>query len=255
MSDDLQAFYGRWAGLYDRIARFPGVGAWRVAAADALALDAGDTVVEMGCGTGANFPHVRERIGPEGTLVGVDLTAGMLAVAATRIERRGWENVSLVRADAARPPIGAPFRTPAGGEATDGGTDDRDPSSVDPANTEAVGSAGVDAVLASFVVGMFAEPEPVVERWASLVRPGGRLCLLDAARSSHPIARPFDLAFRGFVVASTPPTLKVRYDDPPWAELDRRVDAARGTLAARCPDVERTTHGLGFVHLAAGTVR
>ena len=65
-----QAFYGRWARLYDLIATFPGVGSWRARAVDSLGLSAGDRVVEMGCGTGANFPYLRERVGPEGQVVG-----------------------------------------------------------------------------------------------------------------------------------------------------------------------------------------
>lgn len=244
MTNDLQAFYGRWAGLYDRIARVPGVGAWREAAVRSLELDPGDTVVEMGCGTGANFPYLRERVGSRGTVIGIDLTAGMLAVARKRIVANGWENAFLVRGDASRPPIAASNE---GREALDGDG----PTNVGPSGG---GSTSVDAVLASFVVGMFADPATVVERWSALCRPGGRICLLDAARSSRPLAQPFDLAFRAFVVASTPPTHQVRYDDPPWAELDRRVEKAHEALAARCSVVERTTHGLGFVRLTGGTV-
>ena len=212
-------FYGRWAGLYDHVARFPGVGAWRERAAHSLDLTPGETVVEMGCGTGANLRYLRERIGPEGTIVGVDLTPGMLALARRRVVREGWETVGLVFADAARPPID-----------------------------------GADAVLASFVVGMFDDPAGVVETWIELLRPDGRICLLDATRSSHPAARPLDLAFRAFVIASTPPTWKVRYDEPPWEPLDRRVEAAHAALSDACTDVRRSTHALGFVRLTRGRV-
>ena len=236
MTDDLQAFYGRWARLYDLIARFPGVGTWRAAAADALRLDSGDTVIEMGCGTGANLPYLRERVGPEGRVIGIDLTAGMLAVARERVDRRGWENVSLLRADAARPPVPESAR------------------SVEARSGFPGEASGIDAVLASFVSGMFADPAPVIERWYSLCSPGGRLCLLDAARSSRSIARPLDLAFRAFVLASTPPVGQLRYEEPPWAELDRRVGTAHRTLAARCSAADRATYGLGFVHLTAGTL-
>jgi demethylmenaquinone methyltransferase/2-methoxy-6-polyprenyl-1,4-benzoquinol methylase len=40
-------------------------------------------------------------IGPDGRIVGVDLTDAMLAHAQDRIETSGWSNVSLVQADAA----------------------------------------------------------------------------------------------------------------------------------------------------------
>lgn len=67
-----------------------------------LNLDPGDTVLEIGCGTGLNFGLVEERIGPAGKLIGIDLTDAMLAQAHARIEREGWENVDLIHQDAAK---------------------------------------------------------------------------------------------------------------------------------------------------------
>ena len=67
----------------------------------ALGLRTGDTVVDVACGTGQNFPRLEEAIGPRGRIVGVDLTDAMLAQARRRVESEGWSNVSLVRADAA----------------------------------------------------------------------------------------------------------------------------------------------------------
>jgi len=78
MSDATQSFYGRWARLYDVLATLPGVRSWRASATDELALDDGDLALEMGCGTGANLPHLRERVGPDGRVVGLDVTRGML---------------------------------------------------------------------------------------------------------------------------------------------------------------------------------
>jgi ubiquinone/menaquinone biosynthesis C-methylase UbiE len=234
MTDDLQAFYGRWARLYDLIARVPGVGVWRAAAADALALEPGDTVLEMGCGTGANLPYLRERVGPEGQVIGVDLTSGMLDVARERVERRGWANVSLVRADASRPPIAPSVSGHAIGEATE--------------------EAAVDAILASFLSGMFADPAPVIERWCALLGSGGQVCLLDATRSTDRRALPLDTAFRAFVVASTPPTWQLRYDDPPWRALETRVESAHYAVRRCCGTYGTDRFALGFVRLAYGLV-
>ncbi|PSQ67048.1 MAG: alkanonic acid methyltransferase [Halobacteriales archaeon SW_9_67_24] len=213
-----QAFYGRWARLYDAIATFPGVGSWREAAARSLDLSAGDTVIEMGCGTGANLPSLRERVGPDGTVVGVDFTRGMLNRAASRIAREGWTNVHLVHGDATRPPIEGP----------------------------------ADAVLASFVVGMLADPAAAVDGWLDFVAPRGRIALLDATRSSRASAQPLDAAFRLFVAASTPPATRLRYANPPWESLDERVAAARRPLADRTVDHTHETFGLGFVRLSSG---
>src|SRR6185312_5598760 len=66
----------------------------------ALGLRPGDTVVEIACGTGLNFPLLEDAIGPGGRIVGVDLTDAMLARAHARIETNAWSNVSLVQADA-----------------------------------------------------------------------------------------------------------------------------------------------------------
>ncbi|HEY2306280.1 MAG TPA: methyltransferase domain-containing protein, partial [Streptosporangiaceae bacterium] len=67
----------------------------------ALGLRAGDTVIDIACGTGLNFPLIEEVIGPDGRIVGVDMTDAMLARAQDRIGKNGWSNISLVQADAA----------------------------------------------------------------------------------------------------------------------------------------------------------
>ena len=218
-TNEAQAFYGRWARLYDVIATLPGIGSWRERAVRSLCLSPGDRVVEMGCGTGANLPYLREAVGPEGAVVGIDVTRGMLDRARKRVAREGWENVHLVRGDATAPPVGT-----------------------------------ADAVLASFVVGMFAEPATVVDDWLALVRSGGRIALLDAARSTRASAKPLDAAFRLFVAASAPPTTQLRYSNPPWRSLDRRVAAARRPLEAHTTEYGTEEFALGFVRLASGRV-
>src|SRR3984893_2382384 len=75
--------------------------AQRLRAVQALGLRAGDSVIDIACGTGLNFPLIEKVIGPDGRIVGVDLTDAMLARAQDRIATNGWSNVSLVQADAA----------------------------------------------------------------------------------------------------------------------------------------------------------
>ncbi len=62
-----------------------------------LHLQQGDTVVDVGCGTGLSFSLLEECIGPRGRLIGVDLTPEMLAKARDRVTSCGWENVTLIR--------------------------------------------------------------------------------------------------------------------------------------------------------------
>jgi ubiquinone/menaquinone biosynthesis C-methylase UbiE len=73
----------------------------RLRAVQALGLHAGDSVIDLACGTGLNFPLIEDVIGPGGRIIGVDLTDAMLAQAQDRIAAHGWGNISLVQADAA----------------------------------------------------------------------------------------------------------------------------------------------------------
>jgi len=73
---------------------------WRERAADALRLAPGETVVDVGCGSGLNLPHLERRVGPGGRVIGVDLSPHTLAHARRRVGHAGWENVLLVEASA-----------------------------------------------------------------------------------------------------------------------------------------------------------
>ncbi len=75
--------------------------AYRLLAIKKLCLHRGDFVIELGCGTGLNFPFLMEQIGPEGRLIGVDLTPGMLDIARMKVEQSGWKNVELIESDIA----------------------------------------------------------------------------------------------------------------------------------------------------------
>jgi len=211
---DSQAFYGRWARLYDALAALPGVNSWRARAAAALDLSPGDTVVEMGCGTGANVPLLRERVGAGGRVVGLDLTREMLDRAGDHDDRVG-RGVDYVQGDAARPPL-----------------------------------ATADAVLATFVVGVFSDPAAVVRRWCDLVGPGGRVALLNFQRSDRALATPLNLAFEAFVRVSAPGGRLSRSSQA--SAFERRVGAARRALRQRTVDPRFETFAGGYVGLLAG---
>ena len=98
--------YRKKAKHYDIVSRlYPVPGypqrAQRRRAVQALRLRPGGTVVDVACGTGQNFPLIEQAIGPDGRIIGVDLTDAMLAQAQRRIEHNGWSNISLVQADVA----------------------------------------------------------------------------------------------------------------------------------------------------------
>lgn len=79
-------------------------------AVEALHLQKGDTVVEIGCGTGLNFSLLQDRIGPQGRIIGVDMTDAMLDQARARIAKHDWDNVELIQCDAGdyEFPLGCP---------------------------------------------------------------------------------------------------------------------------------------------------
>ena len=222
-----QEFYGRWAGLYDLIARYtPGIPRLRRRAAAACRLEPGDTVVEMGCGTGANLPYLLDQVGPEGTVIGIDFTGPVLERA--RELTADYDNVHVVRGDATQPPL-------AGG-------------------TDIVGDGDVDAVLATFVVGMLDDPPGAVDDWCDLVGPDGHVVLANAARSDEWYAPPVNAVFKAIVVLSTPPTTKLRYENDPDLRLDAKIAAAHERLRERSAAVADETHVFGVVRLTGGRV-
>lgn len=71
---------------------------YRRAAAEALDLSAGMTVLDVPCGTGQSFKALYDRVQPGGAYVGVDLSSGMLARA--RLRGRSKQGAYFVEADA-----------------------------------------------------------------------------------------------------------------------------------------------------------
>jgi precorrin-6B methylase 2 len=88
--------YARFAATYDKGRDRPEP--MRLTAVAHLELAPGQTVLDMGCGTGLSFALLEEAIGPEGSLVGMDLSPEMLALARARVARHQWRNVTLTAA-------------------------------------------------------------------------------------------------------------------------------------------------------------
>jgi ubiquinone/menaquinone biosynthesis C-methylase UbiE len=91
--DSMAVDYDRHVG---RLGRYlEGV---RKRAVAALHLTPGQTVIDVGCGTGASFARLVAAVGRDGRVVGVDQSGGMLEVATKRIADEGWANVELIQA-------------------------------------------------------------------------------------------------------------------------------------------------------------
>ncbi|HEX4997665.1 MAG TPA: methyltransferase domain-containing protein [Terriglobia bacterium] len=75
----------RWAFLYGRR---------RII--EMLDIQAGERVLEIGCGTGRNLVLIQEKLQGSGEVIAVDCSAPMLRKAAERVARAGWNNVTLL---------------------------------------------------------------------------------------------------------------------------------------------------------------
>lgn len=97
-------FYDAQARRYEWTRRFFLWGRRRIIAE--LKLKPGERVLEIGCGTGWNLGFLSEGVGPQGRVIGLEISPGML----TEAGRKGLPpNVELVLGDAAQGiPTGQP---------------------------------------------------------------------------------------------------------------------------------------------------
>ncbi len=140
----VQRLYDRVAPVYDVLAAPYGwFGAGRLVsrAIAELRLGSGDTVVDLGTGTGRNLLVLADLVGSDGRVIGVDVSPGMLARARRKLDQRGLANVELVEADMTM--------------------------FVPPAETV--------AVLSTFAMEMVPDYEAVIGRLVRQISPGARI--------------------------------------------------------------------------------
>jgi ubiquinone/menaquinone biosynthesis C-methylase UbiE len=88
------AQYREAAPGYDRhMRRFA---RWQRIAVERLELRVGDTVMDVGCGTGIVLPLLEAAVGPTGRIVGIELSPEMALQARERVATQGWKNVSVI---------------------------------------------------------------------------------------------------------------------------------------------------------------
>src|SRR6476659_7818633 len=91
------------AGRYDR--RTDAFRQWRELLIQQLPVGRGDTVLDVGCGTGLCLPLLQHKVGPTGSIIGIDASEQMLQVAPHRVPEHGWNNVRLIASPVAPAPI------------------------------------------------------------------------------------------------------------------------------------------------------
>ena len=96
--------YGERARSYERDTE--AFQPYRRAVVEALPLRSGQVVLDVGCGTGLCCGLLRDKVGPEGGVVGIEESPEMVAVAREHIACEGWDNVTVVQAPAEDAEIG-----------------------------------------------------------------------------------------------------------------------------------------------------
>lgn len=112
---------------------------WTGPVADAAGVQTGQRVLDVACGTGVLARTVADRVGPAGAVVGLDVNAGMLAVAERQAPHIRWE---------AGPAEEIPFDTDS-----------------------------FDAVVSQFGLMFFEDKCAALTEMARVLRPGGRLAV------------------------------------------------------------------------------
>jgi len=208
---DPMSRYTHSASWYDTVSAEPIYRVGRERAIPALHLQEGSRVLDIGCGTGLNFPLLLAAVGRSGQVVGVDRSREMLEVARRKMIHLPPGNVALVKADAEQLDHVAV------------GLDARD--------------SPFDAVLFTYSLSLMSNWERAWLRATSLVRPGGRAGIVDMD-SPHGWARLLDPAARlacwlgGADINARPWTLLERdaADVQSWSFRGGHVQVRVGTL-------------------------
>ncbi|WP_072690368.1 class I SAM-dependent methyltransferase [Rhodococcus marinonascens] len=210
------ARYRASARFYDLIsAEWPVYRAGRVAAIELLALKPGENVLDIGCGTGLNFSHIQQRIGPTGSITAIDASAQMLDQARRRTRSAGWNNVRFVEADG---------------------------TSLDPAD---LGGGGTfDAALSTYVLSLMPNWPRALATMIDVTRPGGRVAVVDMQKPVGPAAVWTPLARLACLMGGSD------INAHPWRMIDssltdvRAASARGGHIQVRVGSVDGTSrHG------------
>ncbi|MBU0705026.1 MAG: methyltransferase domain-containing protein [Chloroflexi bacterium] len=93
-------FYDRFRGGITRALNSPDFPEEVAHAQQVLQAQAGDTILDLACGHGNFTVEWAKRVGPDGLVIGLDISPAMLARAVRHVRRWGLDNVLFIRGDA-----------------------------------------------------------------------------------------------------------------------------------------------------------
>jgi demethylmenaquinone methyltransferase/2-methoxy-6-polyprenyl-1,4-benzoquinol methylase len=152
----VRAMFDRIAGLYDRMNSVMTAGLhhqWRRRAADLAALSPGARALDVATGTGDLAIELAARVGPSGEVVGSDFSARMLELARDKAAQTGLANLRFETANA----LALPY-----------------------------GDGEFDAATVGFGARNFSDLKQGMREMARVVRPGGRVVVLEITTPTRP---------------------------------------------------------------------
>jgi len=187
----VRAMFDRIAGLYDRMNSVMTAGLhhqWRRRAADLAALGPGDRVLDVATGTGDLALELAGRVGPGGDVVGTDFSERMLELAREKASRfTGGARLRFESANA----LELPYRD---GE--------------------------FDAATVGFGARNFSDLERGLREMTRVVRPGGRVVVLEITTPTNP---PLSTFFELWFDHAVPALGRLAGDAPAYSYLPQSV--------------------------------
>jgi len=214
--------FDRVAARYDLLNSLMSAGLhhrWRERAAEQAALRPGDSALDVCCGTGDLTLELASRLAPGGNVVGCDFSEPMLDLAREKAEGRGAAGVRFEWADALNLPYDA---------------------------------GRFDAVTVGFGVRNFADRDRGLREMARVLRPGGRLVVLEFTRPRRP---PFSTFYSLWFDRIAPMLGRISDDPEAYAYLAESVRGFPGPLGlAEKMDRAAGLEGIRYTVLAGGIV-